>query len=122
MKKNILVVDDEEAICNLLTAYLKAKGYHVAAAGTAKEALRLVDEVPFHLVVLDVVLADADGLEVLSRLKLAHPNLQVIMLTGIGYQEELLEEARQKGASGWVSKALPIDQLISEIHRVLKNI
>ena len=75
---------------------------------------------PLNLVILDVPLGDSDGLEILQTLKNAHPNLPVIIMTGIGFDEELLQEAIKKGASGYVSKTLPLDQLLMEVHRTLK--
>jgi DNA-binding NtrC family response regulator len=119
MKQHILVVDDEAPIRELLQTYFKKHGYNVTTAETAAEAFRLADEVPLHLIVLDIVLADADGMEVLATIKSAHPKLPVIVMTGMGFDEELLQEAIQKGASGYVSKTLPLDQLLMEVHRTL---
>jgi two-component system nitrogen regulation response regulator NtrX len=119
MKQHILVVDDEPPIRDLLTSYFRKHGYQVTTAGSAEETLKLTDDVPLNLVILDVLLADSDGLEILESLKSAHPNLPVIIMTGIGFDEELLQEAIQKGASGYVSKTLPLDQLLMEVHRTL---
>jgi DNA-binding NtrC family response regulator len=119
MKQHILVVDDEPAIRDLLSSYFRKHGYEISAASTAEETLRLTNEVPLQLVILDVLLPDSDGLEILEQLKAAHPNLPVIIMTGIGFDEELLQEAIQKGASGYVSKTLPLDQLLMEVHRTL---
>jgi DNA-binding NtrC family response regulator len=119
MKQHILVVDDETPIRELLDSYFRKRGYKVTTAETAAEALRLADEVPLNLIILDIVLPDADGLELLGNFKAAHPNLPIIIMTGIGFDEELLQEAMQKGASGYVSKTLPLEQLLMEVHRTL---
>lgn len=120
MKQHILVVDDEPPIRELLKSYFAKHGYEVTTSSDAQEALRLADETPLNLVILDVLLPDTDGLEVLERMKSAHPNLPIIIMTGIGFDEDLLQEAIQKGASGYVSKTLPLDQLLMEVHRTLK--
>jgi DNA-binding NtrC family response regulator len=120
MKQHILVVDDEPPIRELLQSYFTKHGYEVTTAADAQTALRISDEVPLHLVILDVLLPESDGLEVLEQLKGMHPNLPIIIMTGIGFDEELLQEAIQKGASGYVSKTLPLDQLLMEVHRTLK--
>jgi DNA-binding NtrC family response regulator len=120
MKQHLLIVDDEPPVRELLQTYFKKHDYEVTTAGSAAETYRLADEVPLHLVILDVLLPDTDGLEVLQNLKSAHPNLPVIIMTGIGFDEELLQEAIRKGASGYVSKTLPLDQLLMEVHRTLK--
>jgi len=119
MKMKILVVDDEAPIRDLLSAYLKKYGYEVLTAATAAEARQRVDGETLHLVIMDVVLPDADGMEVLGSVKQAHPNLPVVMLTGIGFDEELLQEAQQRGAAGYISKTLPLDQLLMEVRRIL---
>jgi DNA-binding response OmpR family regulator len=120
MKQHILVVDDEPPIRDLLASYFKKHGYDVTTASDASETMRLADEVPLHLVILDVLLPDSDGLEILQQLKAAHPNLPIIIMTGIGFDEELLQESIQTGASGYVSKTLPLDQLLMEVRRTLK--
>jgi DNA-binding NtrC family response regulator len=119
MKEHILVVDDEASIRQLLQSYFKKHGYQVSVASSASETTKIADEEPLNLVVLDVLLGDQDGLEVLQNLKQAHPSLPVIIMTGIGFDEELLQEAISKGASGYISKTLPLDQLLMEVHRTL---
>lgn len=119
MKQHILVVDDEPPIRELLQSYFTKHGYAVTTAADAQEAFRLADETPLQLVILDVLLPDSDGLEVLAQMKNTHPNLPIIIMTGIGFDEDLLQEAIQKGASGYVSKTLPLDQLLMEVHRTL---
>lgn len=121
MKQHILVVDDEPPIRDLLSAFFKKHGYEVSTVATGAEALPAVDEKGVEVVILDVLLTDTDGLEVLSRIKAKHPKLPVIMMTGIGFDEELLQDALQKGASGYVSKTLPLDQLLAEVHRSLNH-
>jgi DNA-binding NtrC family response regulator len=119
MKQHILVVDDEPPIRDLLSAYFRKHSYEVSTAANAEEAFRALDEKQIQAVILDVLLADTDGLEVLTKIKETRPKLPVIIMTGIGFDEELLQEALQKGASGYVSKTLPLDQLLMEVHRTL---
>jgi DNA-binding response OmpR family regulator len=120
MKQHILVVDDEEQIRELLSLYLSKRGYEVSTAATSTETLRLMGEVPVDLVVLDIGLADEDGLNLLEQLKARWPTVLVVMLTGMGFVEDLLQEAHQKGADGYVSKVLPLDELLIAIQRILK--
>jgi len=120
MKPHVLVVDDEPQIRELLSVYLKNHGYTVSAAATSTETLQLVAEAPVDLVVLDIGLAEEDGLALLSSLKSGYPKLRVVMLTGIGFVEDLLQEAHAKGADGYVSKVLPLDELLLAMQRTLK--
>jgi DNA-binding NtrC family response regulator len=120
MKQHLLIVDDEAPIRELLESYFRKHGYDVTTAADAAEAFAKADSIPLHLVILDVLLPDSDGLEILEKLKSAHPRLPIIIMTGIGFDEELLQEAIQKGAAGYISKTLPLDQLLMEVHRTLK--
>jgi DNA-binding response OmpR family regulator len=120
MSQHILVVDDEAQIRELLCIYLIKQGFTVSSAATSKETLRILSQTPIDLVVLDIGLADEDGLKVLADIKKNHPTLRVVMLTGMGFVEDLLQEAHQKGADGYVSKVLPLDELLMAIQRAFK--
>jgi DNA-binding response OmpR family regulator len=120
MKQQILVVDDEPQMREVLCLYLTEHGYQVFSAGTASETLQLLDQKRVDLVVLDIGLSDEDGLTLLSEIKTRRPETQVIMLTGMGFVEDLLEEAHKKGADGYVSKGLPMDELLLAIQRAVK--
>jgi len=118
MSQRILVVDDEAPIRELLSSYFQKRGYAVSAASNGAEAMRSLDELSIDVMILDIALADADGLELLETIKMDHPKLPVIILTGMGFDDELLKEALEKKASGYVSKTLPLDQLLMEVRRV----
>lgn len=121
MSRNILVVDDETQIRDLLGIYLKRQGFTVATAATSGETLEKLARQSLDLVVLDISLGGEDGLSLLARIKASHPGIKVIMLTGMGFVEDLLQEAHQKGADGYVSKALPLDELLLTIQRTLRG-
>ena len=121
MKQRILVVDDEPQIREMLSMYFTRHGYEAPTAGDSAETLRIVKESPVDVVVLDISLADEDGLKLLEQLKKSEPSLRVIMLTGMGFVEDLLQEAQQKGADGYVSKVMPLDELLLAIQRILKS-
>ena len=117
MKQHILVVDDESQIRELLSLYLRKQGYDVSTASSSAETLSCLSTQPINLVVLDIGLAQEDGLRLLEHLKASHPEVRVIMLTGMGFVEDLLQEAHDKGADGYVSKVLPLDELLIAIER-----
>ena len=120
MKQHVLIVDDEEQMRDLLSLYLQKHGYEVSVASSSTETLRIVDERQVHMVVLDIGLGGEDGLKLLAAIKKRRPDTQVVMLTGMGFVEDLLIEAHQKGADGYVSKGLPMDELLLAIHRASK--
>ena len=121
MKQRILVVDDEPQMRELLSMFLIQKGFQASAAATAEEALKKIREKPVDCVVLDINLGGEDGLQILANLKVFDPKLRVVMLTGMGFVEDFLQEAQQKGADGYVSKELPLDELVRTLQKALGN-
>lgn len=121
IKQHILVVDDEPQIRDLLRLYLARAGFAVSTAASATETMDLIAASAIDLVVLDIGLQDEDGLQVLAKIKATQPDLRVIMLTGMGIVEDLLLEAQQLGADGYVSKVLPLDELLLAIQRVIDS-
>ena len=120
MSQYILVVDDEEQIRELIAIYLRKQGFEVSSEGSSvATVVSLRQRIP-DLIVLDIGLGDEDGLRLLVDIKKEHPNVKVIMLTGMGFVEDLLQEAVQKGADGYVSKVLPLDELLMAIQRACK--
>jgi DNA-binding response OmpR family regulator len=121
MKQRILVVDDEPQIRDMLSLYFSRHDYQVSVAANSTEALRAASAGDFDVAVLDIGLAEEDGLKLLENLKAKYPELRVIMLTGMGFVEDLLEEAHRKGADGYVSKVLPLDELLLAVQKILKT-
>jgi DNA-binding response OmpR family regulator len=121
MNRHILVVDDEAQIRDIVALFLNKSGYEVATVGTAAETLRAVQARKPDLVVLDIGLGEDDGLALLGTLKATYPEIKVIMLTGMGFVEELLVEAQERGADGYVSKLLPLDELLATIQRQFRS-
>jgi DNA-binding NtrC family response regulator len=79
MVNRILVVDDEDHIRKLYKDYFTREGYEVVTTSGGEEALQAASERQFDLVVLDIELEDASGLQVLKQFKEKHPNLPVIL-------------------------------------------
>ena len=119
MKQHILVVDDEVPILDLLSRFFEQRGYAVSTAETVQEAEQLAARTPLSLVLLDIAVAEADGLDLLVRLKALYPNLPVLMLTGMSFDQGLFKEAMQKGASGFISKTIEMEHLLQEVRQVL---
>jgi len=120
MSEHILVVDDEAPTRELLSIYFKRRGCTVSSASTADQALRLINEVPVRLVILDINLGErSSGLDLLEPIKKSRPDLPIILFSGIGLDEKTLQDARQKGAAGYLNKTQPLDQMWAEVQRVL---
>lgn len=80
MNKHILIVDDDKSIADLVDIYLRNEGYEVSKAHDGKEALRLIAEQTFHLVILDVMMPEMDGLEVCRELR-REQTIPILMLS-----------------------------------------
>ena len=119
MKPHILLVDDEEQIRGLFQQFFRLHGYAVSAAASSVETFRRIEQHQPDVIVLDIGLAEEDGLILLEILKARHPDIKVIMLTGMGLVEDLVQEAHQKGADGYVSKVAPFEELLATVRRLV---
>ncbi len=121
MSKAILIVDDEESICQTLGGILKDEGLEVVTAASGEEALRVVDEDPPNLVLLDIWLPGIDGIEVLKAIKAGHPQIQVIIMSGHGTIETAVKATRL-GAFDFIEKPLSLEKVILVVNHALEMI
>jgi two-component system response regulator HydG len=121
MKPRILFVDDEEGMLELLCAYFEGKGFEVARASTALEAMKQADENRFSLALLDINLAGENGLQLLAYFKTNFPDLPVVMFTGMpgDTEDDLLDQATARGASGFMRKSDSLDNLFKAVRAYL---
>ena len=95
----ILVVDDDDDICQTLTKILELQGYEVLTAGSGEEAVVMTQSKSCQMAFIDVKLPNIDGLETLLRLKEINPDLLVIMMTGFRNEvKEALDKAQEASA------------------------
>jgi len=120
-RDHILIVDDDAQLCQMFLDYFTRCGYEASAALDAAEALAAAQERSADIVILDVMLGNDDGLEVLAKLKKAHPGLPVVIVTGLGYNEDVLTKALEKGADGYMSKGGSPDGVLDQVKRVLSE-
>src|SRR5712692_8288160 len=100
---SILVIDDEKNVRALLTKILGQDQIEVHTAGTGAEGLQLVDEVDPDVILLDLRLPDADGIDLLKTLKARRPETAVIIITAFG-QIPSAVEAMKHGATDYLEK------------------
>jgi two-component system, OmpR family, KDP operon response regulator KdpE len=115
----ILVVDDEPPIRKLLRMGLGAHGYEVLEAPNGRTALELLGRDPA-LVILDLGLADIDGLELLGRIREARPTLPVVVLSSRG-DEGGKVEALDMGADDYVTKPFGMNELLARMRAALRH-
>jgi putative two-component system response regulator len=121
MAKRILVVDDDENILNLEKTILEQKGFDVTAAAGGAEALRLLADRAFDLVLLDVMMPEVDGFTVCRKIK-DDPRLKdipVIFLTARG-GGEALAEGFESGAVMYINKPFTANKLLTIVNTMLE--
>jgi len=118
MKDVILVVDDEESICQSLKAILSDEGYQVLVAGSGEEAVKIVEEEMPQLVLLDIWLPGMDGLETLKAIKEINPRIMVIIMSGHGTIETAVR-ATKLGAFDFIEKPLSLDKIIILVNNAI---
>jgi len=119
---SILVVEDEEHICRILEYNLKLDGFEVYPAGDGPRALELAREVKPDVILLDWMMPEMDGLEVLSKLKQdkTTENIPVFMLTAKGMMVDV-GRALCEGADDYITKPFDPMQLGKTIKRKLEK-
>ncbi len=120
--RRILVVDDEVSITDLLTMALQLHGASVEVAHTGDAALRAVQRFRPHLVVLDVMLPDLDGFEVLRRMSWERPSqeIPVLFLTARGDQDDRIR-GLAAGGDDYVTKPFSVEEMLLRIHAILRR-
>ena len=120
--ETILVIDDEEIIRNSLRVILTELGYQVFTAPGGKEGMEIYREnlSTISLIILDAVMAEMPGLDVLKALKNLNPLVRVIIATGYS-SESTSDQFRNAGALDFISKPFTIDDLNNRIRRILNK-
>ena len=120
MSARILIVDDEEIVIRSCRRILSDSAYSVDSAPNGTEALRKVEESEYDLMVLDIMMPGIDGLEVLQQVKERHPDVDVIMVTGLS-QIQTAVKAMKLGAFDYLSKPFDPDELKHVVDRALER-
>jgi len=120
MKKRLLIVDDEEDLCTILTKSLSTSGYDIATAPDGEKAIATINSKTFDVVLLDILMPKVSGIEVLKYINQHAPQTKVIILTGHASLKNAME-AKENGAKDFISKPYKLDDIQSTIERVLKE-
>lgn len=123
MQPHILVVEDEDALSELLQYNLKKEGFKVSVAGDGEEAMMLVAERQPDVVVLDWMLPKISGIEVCRRLRSRQEtrNLPIVMLTARGEEADRIR-GLDTGADDYIVKPFLMNELFARIRAVLRRI
>ncbi len=119
MSAHVLIIEDEERIARFVELELKHEGYEVTKAGDGRTGLSLAESGDFQIVLLDVMLPELNGLEVLRRLRKSS-SVPVIMLTA---RDAVMDKVSglDSGANDYITKPFAIEELLARIRVALKN-
>lgn len=119
--KKILLVEDETFIADLYAHHLSKSGFEVKIANDGTTGLKLLESETFDILLLDIMLPEINGLEILRQWRAKNPQsaMPVILLTNLG-QDAVIKEGFSLGAQGYLIKAsYTPEQIVSEIKNVL---
>jgi DNA-binding NtrC family response regulator len=117
---NILVIDDEQVICDGCHLMLSEKGHSIDICLNGSEGLNAVKKGKYDLILLDLKLPDIDGIEILRAVKKAHPNIYVVIMTGYSTVQSAVQ-AMKLGATDYLTKPFIDDALMLAVERVIEK-
>ena len=118
--ERILVIDDDFDICHLLKKFLQKNGYETEYALNGQEGIQLLKKENFNLILCDYKLPDANGIEILQKIKILNPAAAVIIITGYSDVKTAVETLRH-GAFDYVTKPLYPDEILVTIQNAIKS-
>lgn len=123
MQPKTLIIEDEQFIRDIYKRQLEKAGITVDGFGRGQEGLQSISQNKYDIILLDIMLPDLNGLEILKQVK-QNPdtkNIPVIMLTNLG-QDEVIKEGFSLGAQGYFIKAsYTPDQIVQEVKNILAH-
>ena len=115
--KKILIVDDEAGIVQEIKEFLTEEGYEVQTADSAKAGIRILEELKPDVILVDVKLPDASGIDVLKASKEKSPKTKVIMVTGY-VDQNIMDEAESLGRDAFLQKPFDLVKIVDEIQKL----
>src|SRR6187551_3815185 len=120
-KANILLVEDEENLHETLKLNLEMEGYSVTSAYDGSEAMKMVEEEYFDLIIMDVMLPEMDGLSVTENIRLNNNDVPVLILSAKNTGQDRVLGLR-KGADDYLTKPFNLEELLLRIDKlIVKN-
>jgi len=117
----VLVIDYEDAVCELLQDFLTFKGYEVHTASDGDTAINKAKEVSPHLVLLDIVMPGISGIKVLKEIKKLNPKTEVIIITAVPDQE-IITKSIDLGAHDYIRKPMDLKHVENIIMKTINNL
>jgi|GEM_PF-530076 len=119
MKPTILIVDDDELICELYSDFFKQNGYLPQTALTVDRALALIRKEPPGIVLSDVVMPVKNGIDLYRELQSSKPDIPFVFMTGYQHDPKIISQL-EKLETKWISKPTELDVLFHTVDDVYK--
>ncbi len=119
-KFSILLVEDEENLHEALKLNLVLEGYDVTGVFDGAEALKVVQQEFFNLIILDVMLPEVDGITVCETIRLQHPNLPILILSAKNNTADRILGLK-KGADDYLTKPFNLEELLLRVSKLIKK-
>ena len=116
--KKILVVDDDPMVLDSCELVLCSEGYEVSLTSGVKEALELLEEKKFDLLLVDVIMPEYDGMYLIGNVRENLPHLPILVMSGYPTPETISSGMRM-GATHFIAKPFTPDELIKAVHKAM---
>ena len=120
MAIKVLIVDDEKEFLNIIAERIAARGMDVSTASSAEDALNMIEEKSYDVVIMDFMMPGLDGFKALKLMKTRQPEVQILLLTG-NLVDEHRREAKALGALDVIEKPPDLKDLIQTIKKAQKG-
>ncbi len=117
---NILIIDDDREICEYMELLLENNGYSVRTETDARRGIERLRDEQFHVVVLDIMMPDLDGMEALEEIRSFDSDIAIIIFTGYP-SIETARKSMQHDVSDYIKKPFDVDEFTDSLERVLRE-
>lgn len=118
--EKVLIVDDSKTICQILADMMQSLGYENKTTTDGFQALKMVQEENFSVVISDIEMPGIDGLTLIKKIKEKSPEIDVISITGFGTKYSY-SEVIKTGASDFIIKPFGIDEIAAKLNRIFRE-
>ena len=116
--KNILIVDDDRVVLSSCRRVLEAEGYDTSLTSSVKEALQILEEKNFDLLLVDVIMPEYDGIYLIGNVREKLPRLPILVMSGYP-TPETISSGLQMGATHFIAKPFTPDELVKAVGKAL---
>lgn len=121
MKQSVLVIDDDVGVGTMIRLMLDDEGYRVISVTDARDGLRKLTAERVDLIITDIIMPDMEGIELIVRVRNAHPTVRIVAISGGGrsHNADFLKFAQRLGADAVLAKPFRREDLMEVVRKVL---